>query len=83
MNIPQTTEAAPTIPQTTEAAPAKLALSVKEVLARVPIKRTRLYEELRTGRLRHRKCGSRTVILVTDLKSWLANLTPASSGQGA
>jgi hypothetical protein len=66
-----------------EPTPAKLALSVNEVLARVPVKRTRLYEELRTGRLRRKKIGSRTVILAADLDTWLANLTPASSGQGA
>ena len=60
--------------QNHEPAPEKLALSINEVLARVPVKRTRLYEELRTGRLPHRKCGSRTLILAADLDTWLANL---------
>lgn len=66
-------------PQNPEPKPAKLALSIKEVLDRIPIKRTRLYEELRNGRLRHKKIGSRTIILAVDLDAWLN----APSGQGA
>ena len=63
-----------TTTQNPEPTPAKLALSVPEVLARIPIKRTRLYEELRTGSLRHKKVGTRTMILATDLDDWLAGL---------
>ena len=65
--------------QNPEPTPAKLALSIPEVLARIPIRRTRLYEELREGRLRHKKVGSRTLILAADLDAWLANLTSAAS----
>lgn len=71
-----------TAAQDTEPTPDKLALSVKEVLARIPIKRSRLYEEMRDGRLRRKKVGSRTLILAGDLDDWLANLenqTSASS----
>ena len=53
--------------QNHEPAPAKLALSIPEVLNRVPIKRTRLYEELRTGKLPHRKCGARTLVLAAEV----------------
>ena len=55
------------MPTTQNPEPAKLALSIPEVLDRIPIRRTRLYEELRTGALRHKKCGSRTIILADDL----------------
>jgi hypothetical protein len=72
-----------TAPQTPEPTPHKLALSITEVLARVPVKRTKLYDEMRTGRLRYKKVGSRTIILVTDLETWLTNPAPASSGHGA
>ncbi len=68
-----------TAAQDAELTPDKLALSIKEVLARIPIKRSRLYEEMREGRLRRKKVGSRTLILAGDLDDWLANLTSASS----
>lgn len=61
-----------------EPTPAKLALSIPEVLDRIPIKRTRLYEELRTGSLRHKKVGTRTIILAADLDDWLAGLNAPS-----
>lgn len=60
--------------QNPEPTPAKLALSIPEVLDRIPIKRTRLYEELRIGSLRHKKVGTRTIILAADLDAWLAGL---------
>ena len=68
-----------TVHQNTEPTPVKLAFSVIEACQRVGIGRTRLYEELRTGSLRHKKVGTRTIILSTDLDTWLANLTSASS----
>ena len=71
-----------TAAQDAEPTPDKLALSIKEVLARIPIKRSRLYEEMREGRLHRKKVGSRTLILAGDLDDWLANLesqTHASS----
>lgn len=36
--------------------------------------RTKVYDEIRKGRLRARKIGRRTIILDADLKDWLASL---------
>jgi hypothetical protein len=33
-----------------------------------------VYEEIRAGRLKARKCGRRTVVLAADLREWLASL---------
>ena len=58
--------------------PQKLALSIPEFLAAVPIGRTKLYEELKAGRLRAVKVGKRTLILITDAERWLATLAGRS-----
>ena len=62
-------------------APAKLAYSVPEFLAAVPIGRTKLYEELKAGRLRAVKVGKRTLIPITEAERWLATL--AGPGEAA
>jgi len=36
--------------------------------------RTAAYEELRSGRLRAKKCGRRTIIPKTEASSWLESL---------
>ena len=59
----------------------KLALSIPEFLAAVPIGRTKLYEELKAGRLRAVKVGKRTLILITEAERWLATL--AGPGEAA
>lgn len=49
----------------------KVALTVDEAADATGIGRTRLYEEIASGRLIARKVGRRTVITVEDLKAWL------------
>ena len=61
--------------------PQKLALSIPEFLAAVPIGRTKLYEELGAGRLRAVKVGKRTLIPITEAERWLATL--ADPGEAA
>ena len=57
-----------------EPAPAKRAFSIPEVCQISSIGRTRLYGEIKEGRLRAVKCGRRTLIRAADLNDWLANL---------
>ena len=47
------------------------AYSVSEVLDRVPIGRTKLYEEIRNGHLLTIKKGSRTLITAKAFHDWL------------
>ena len=60
--------------QNSEPAPVKLSYSIPEVVAATSIKRGRIYESLKTGALRHKKVGTRTIILRKDLENWLSNL---------
>jgi len=50
------------------------ALSIRALLARFPIGKTKLHEEIRSGRLKARKLGTRTVILRPDYENWVASL---------
>lgn len=43
---------------------------------------TKLYEEIKSGRLTATKVGRRTVILEEDLKTWLEGLPKLNSVQG-
>jgi len=58
----------------------KLSYTVGEMVAATGLGRSRLYEEIRAGRLRIVKAGRRTLILAIDLEKWLASL-PAGSPQ--
>jgi excisionase family DNA binding protein len=51
-----------------------LAYSVTEACVALRIGRTRLYEEIKGGRLLAVKVGKRTVIRRADLEKWLAEL---------
>lgn len=42
------------------------------------IGRTKLREEIKSGRLKARKVGKRVIITATDLKSWLDRLPPVT-----
>lgn len=53
------------------------ALSLAEVSAATGLGRTKLYEAISAGKLRARKCGSRTLVLRDDLRAFLASLPPA------
>jgi hypothetical protein len=52
----------------------KLAVDVDEVQALGGPGRTVVYSEIRAGRLKARKCGRRTLILVDDLREYLFDL---------
>jgi hypothetical protein len=49
----------------------KLAYSVPEFQSATGLGRTRLYEEIRLGRLRLTKVGRRSIIAVDDARAWL------------
>jgi hypothetical protein len=52
---------------------------------RYSVARTRTYEEIKSGRLRVRKCGRKTLIAEDDAEDWLAKLPcpPHAGGGGA
>jgi excisionase family DNA binding protein len=50
------------------------AMSIAEFCERYGPGRTKVYEELKSGRLRGRKIGSRTVITEDDAEDWLRSL---------
>lgn len=50
------------------------AYSIEEVIKLSGIKRTKLYDEIKTGRLKIRKCGARSLVLADELKRWLTSL---------
>jgi excisionase family DNA binding protein len=53
------------------------ALSIQEFSLIYGIGRTKIYEELKSGRLRARKVGKRTIIAESDAESWLHSLPEA------
>lgn len=53
---------------------AALAYPIREACEVLGIGRTSLYELLRSGALRARKHGKRTLILESDMRSWLEGL---------
>jgi hypothetical protein len=46
----------------------------RAILGRICHGRTKAYEELRSGRLRGRKIGTRTIISQNDAEAWLQQL---------
>ena len=52
----------------------KLGMTINELIAASGVGRTKVYEQIRGGRLVARKCGRRTVILASDARDWLRNL---------
>jgi len=55
-----------------------LSYTVKEASKQTGLGRTRIYEELNSGRLKGVKAGRRTLIPHTSLEEWLKNLKPYS-----
>lgn len=47
------------------------ALSIQEFAQRYGVGRTTIYEEIKSGKLRARKMGKRTLIAVDDAENWL------------
>jgi excisionase family DNA binding protein len=54
--------------------PQQRAMSIDEFCARYGPGRTKVYQELKSGRLRARKIGTRTVITEDDAEDWLQRL---------
>jgi hypothetical protein len=50
------------------------AMSVREFCASYGLGRTSVYWEIRSGRLRARKAGKRTIITTDDAEDWLSRL---------
>lgn len=50
------------------------AMSVAQFCQDYDIGRTKAYEEIRSGRLRARKNGKRTIIIEDDAEDWLQHL---------
>jgi excisionase family DNA binding protein len=51
-----------------------LALTIEEARARVKLSRSAFYKLLKDGTVPAKKCGSRTLIPVSDFEQWFANL---------
>jgi hypothetical protein len=50
------------------------AMNVDQFGMRYGVGRTTSYEEIKSGRLRARKCGKRTIIAEDDAEDWLRRL---------
>ena len=59
----------------------RFAVSIEEAAEASGLGRSKLYEEIRDGRLIARKAGRRTLILMTDLKAWLTAFPAVSQKQ--
>lgn len=57
-----------------------LAYTIDDAVSASGIGRTKLYDAIRVGKLRARKCGRRTIIIDEDLRSFLRAL-PESRGE--
>ena len=51
-----------------------LAYTIEDAVSASGIGRTKLYDAIRAGKLRARKCGRRTLIIDEDLRSFLRAL---------
>jgi len=50
------------------------AMTIDQFRGRYGLGRTTTYEEIKSGRLRARKCGKRTLIAEDDAEDWLRSL---------
>jgi predicted DNA-binding transcriptional regulator AlpA len=65
------------MPPMPEATP--LAVTIPHAVQLTGIGRTRLYEEIKAGRLPVRKSGARSLILMSDLRTYLEKLEVANA----
>jgi hypothetical protein len=56
--------------------PQKTAISIKAFCQSNGISHSRAYVEIREGRLKVRKCGRRSLILVSEAEAWFSRLKP-------
>jgi len=59
----------------------KIAYSIAEAVEATGVGRSKLYQEIRSGRLRIVKVGRRTLILLRSLEEWAAALPTAKDPQ--
>lgn len=59
----------------------KPVLSIAEFSAATTLGRTRVYEEIKQGRLKIVKCGRRSLIPIEELKAWLNRLGKDADGE--
>lgn len=52
----------------------RLAYSISEASEAVGLSKDKIRDEIRSGRLRARKCGRRTILTREDMSRWLAGL---------
>jgi len=52
----------------------ELVLTIAEVCTKARVGRTKLYADIRDGKLRARKNGRRTVVLADDLRAYVDHL---------
>lgn len=60
-----------------------IAIDIPSAAKAAGICRAQLYVELRSGRLKARKCGRRTLIEIDEIKRWLRSLPTAYPERGA
>jgi excisionase family DNA binding protein len=60
-----------------------LAYSIAEACEAARVGRTAIYEAIRSGALRARKRGRRTLVLVDDLRRWLEKLPAVETKDNA
>jgi len=77
MTKPNDSAATPTLPG------GKLAYSPNGLADATDTGRSKIFEEMRAGRLKYRKLGKRTIILQSDALEWLNGLPPASAKPAA
>ena len=58
----------------TQSSEARRAFDITSFCHRYGLGRTRTYDEIKSGRLRVRKCGRKTLIAEDDAEQWLASL---------
>ena len=51
-------------------------LSIEQFCERYGVGRTKAYAEIKSGRLRARKVGRRTILIQDDAEEWLRKLPP-------
>jgi excisionase family DNA binding protein len=61
----------------------RLALTVAEAAKAIGLSRARFYVELSEGRISGKKVGSRTLIPIESLQTWLAALPPTGTEKAA
>lgn len=57
------------------------ALDIDDLAKKSKVGRTKIYDEIKHGRLKARKIGRRTLILAEDARAWLAAAPVMSRGE--